>query len=75
MFILASTLIYRDWYNNCCFDVANVGMVIDVFSAHYSMTYDTRGMGHRESIIMRPRYPLSVSKGTRSQRRVRLSHG
>lgn len=52
MFILASTLIYRDWYNNCCFDVANVGMVIDVFSAHYSMTYDTRGMGHRESIIM-----------------------
>lgn len=72
MFILASTLIYHDWYNNCCSDVANIGMVIEVFSTHYTMIYDTRGM-NTESIIMRPRYPL-VSKGTLSQRRVRLSH-
>lgn len=40
MFILASTLIYHDWHNNCCFDVANIGMVIEVFFC--PLFYDIR---------------------------------
>lgn len=31
MFILGSTLIYHDGYNNCRFDVANTGMAIEIF--------------------------------------------
>lgn len=71
MFILGSTLIYHDGYNNCRFDVANTGMAIEIFFFHHPITYDIRGTEHGASLIML----TIVAKGKLSLRKVRLSQG
>lgn len=48
MFILGSTLIYHDGYNNCRFDVANTGMAIEIFFSIIllHMTSEVQNMEH-----------------------------